>query len=68
VLTLAGTASAARSKLEKVGRAVASRLFRQRKTLEKPDSTSAVAAFGSIVTDLITWSAEQTLVALPRSN
>jgi phospholipid/cholesterol/gamma-HCH transport system substrate-binding protein len=47
--------------LNKDGQIVASRLFQQRKKLEKPDPTSAVAAFddafGSIATDLIIWTA-----------
>ena len=38
---------------------VASRLFEQRKKLDKPDPVSAVAAFndafGSIATELIVW-------------
>jgi phospholipid/cholesterol/gamma-HCH transport system substrate-binding protein len=41
---------------------VASRLFQQRKQLDKPDPASAVAAFddafASIATDLITWTAD----------
>jgi phospholipid/cholesterol/gamma-HCH transport system substrate-binding protein len=48
--------------LNKDGQVVASRLFQQRKKLDKPDPASAVAAFddafGSIATDLITWTAE----------
>jgi phospholipid/cholesterol/gamma-HCH transport system substrate-binding protein len=47
--------------LNKDGQVVASRLFQQRKKLDKPDPASAVAAFndafGSIATDLITWTA-----------
>jgi phospholipid/cholesterol/gamma-HCH transport system substrate-binding protein len=38
---------------------VASRLFQQRRKLDKPDPASAVAAFndafGTIATELITW-------------
>src|ERR1700710_522735 len=45
--------------LNKDGQVVASRLFQQRKKLDKPDPASAVAAFndafGSTATDLITW-------------
>jgi phospholipid/cholesterol/gamma-HCH transport system substrate-binding protein len=48
--------------LNKDGQVVASRLFQQRKKLGKPDPASAVAAFddafGSIATDLITWTAD----------
>jgi phospholipid/cholesterol/gamma-HCH transport system substrate-binding protein len=47
--------------LNKDGQVVASRLFQQRKKLDKPDPASAVAAFndafGSIATELITWTA-----------
>jgi phospholipid/cholesterol/gamma-HCH transport system substrate-binding protein len=47
--------------LNKDGQVIAARLFEQRKKLDKPDPASAVAAFddafGSIVTDLITWTA-----------
>jgi phospholipid/cholesterol/gamma-HCH transport system substrate-binding protein len=47
--------------LNKDGQVVASRLFQQSKKLNKPDPASAVAAFddafGSIATDLITWTA-----------
>jgi phospholipid/cholesterol/gamma-HCH transport system substrate-binding protein len=47
--------------LNKDGQVIASRLFQQRKKLEKPDLASAVVAFdgafGSIATDLITWTA-----------
>jgi phospholipid/cholesterol/gamma-HCH transport system substrate-binding protein len=47
--------------LNKDGQVVASRLFQQRKKLDKPDPASAVAAFndafGSAATDLITWTA-----------
>jgi phospholipid/cholesterol/gamma-HCH transport system substrate-binding protein len=47
--------------LNKDGQVVASHLFQQRKTLDRPDPASAVAAFddafGSIATDLITWTA-----------
>ena len=49
--------------LNKDGQVVASRLFQQRKKLDKPDPASAVAAFddafGSIATDLITWTADK---------
>jgi phospholipid/cholesterol/gamma-HCH transport system substrate-binding protein len=45
--------------LNKDGQVVASRLFQQRKKLDKPDPGSAVAAFNeafaSITTELITW-------------
>lgn len=48
--------------LNKDGQVVASRLFQQRSKLDKPDPVSAVAAFndafGSIATDLITWTAD----------
>ena len=48
--------------LNKDGKVVASRLFQQRSKLDKPDPASAVAAFndafGSIATDLITWTAD----------
>jgi phospholipid/cholesterol/gamma-HCH transport system substrate-binding protein len=48
--------------LNKDGQVVASRLFQQRSKLDKPDPASAVAAFndafGSIATDLITWTAD----------
>jgi phospholipid/cholesterol/gamma-HCH transport system substrate-binding protein len=48
--------------LDKDGKVVASRLFQQRKKFDKPDPASAVAAFddafGSIATDLITWTAD----------
>jgi phospholipid/cholesterol/gamma-HCH transport system substrate-binding protein len=48
--------------LNKDGQVVASRLFQQRKQLDKPDPASAVAAFddafASIATDLITWTAD----------
>src|ERR1700729_131912 len=48
--------------LNKDGQVVASRLFQQRKKLGKPDPASAVAAFddafGSIATELITWTAD----------
>ena len=48
--------------LNKDGQVVASRLFQQSKKLDKPDPASAVAAFddafGSIATDLITWTAD----------
>ena len=41
---------------------MASRLFQQRRKLDKPDPASAVAAFndafGSIATELITWTAD----------
>jgi phospholipid/cholesterol/gamma-HCH transport system substrate-binding protein len=47
--------------LNKDGQVVASQLFQQRKKLDKPDPASAVAAFddafGSIATELITWTA-----------
>jgi phospholipid/cholesterol/gamma-HCH transport system substrate-binding protein len=47
--------------LNKDGQVVASRLFQQRKKLDKPDPASAVAAFNdafaSAATDLITWTA-----------
>jgi phospholipid/cholesterol/gamma-HCH transport system substrate-binding protein len=47
--------------LNKDGQVVASQLFQQRRKLEKPDAASAVTAFddafGSIATDLITWTA-----------
>jgi phospholipid/cholesterol/gamma-HCH transport system substrate-binding protein len=47
--------------LNKDGQVVASHLFQQRKKLDKPDPASAVAAFddafGSIATELITWTA-----------
>ena len=47
--------------LNKDGQVVASRLFQQRRKLDKPDPASAVAAFndafGSIATELITWTA-----------
>jgi phospholipid/cholesterol/gamma-HCH transport system substrate-binding protein len=45
--------------LNKEGQVVASRLFQQRRALDKPDPASAVAAFndafGSIATELIIW-------------
>jgi phospholipid/cholesterol/gamma-HCH transport system substrate-binding protein len=45
--------------LNKEGQVVASRLFQQRRKLDKPDPASAVAAFndafGSIATELIIW-------------
>jgi phospholipid/cholesterol/gamma-HCH transport system substrate-binding protein len=45
--------------LNKEGQVVASRLFEQRKKIDKPDPASAVAAFNdafaSIATELITW-------------
>jgi phospholipid/cholesterol/gamma-HCH transport system substrate-binding protein len=45
--------------LNKDGQVVASHLFQQRRKLDKPDPASAVAAFddafGSIATELITW-------------
>lgn len=45
--------------VNKEGQVVASRLFEQRRKLDKPDPASAVAAFneafGSIATELITW-------------
>jgi phospholipid/cholesterol/gamma-HCH transport system substrate-binding protein len=45
--------------LNKEGQVVASRLFQQRRKLDKPDPASAVAAFndafGNIATELITW-------------
>jgi phospholipid/cholesterol/gamma-HCH transport system substrate-binding protein len=45
--------------LNKDGQVVASRLFQQRRKFDKPDPASAVAAFndafGSISTELITW-------------
>src|ERR1700729_3057726 len=48
--------------LNKDGQVIASRLFQQRKKLDKPDPASAVAAFddafGSIAIDLITWTAD----------
>jgi phospholipid/cholesterol/gamma-HCH transport system substrate-binding protein len=48
--------------LNKDGQVVASRLFQQRKQLDKPDAASAIAAFddafASIATDLITWTAD----------
>jgi phospholipid/cholesterol/gamma-HCH transport system substrate-binding protein len=48
--------------LNKDGQVVASRLFQQRKKLDKPDPASAVAAFNDAfakaATDLITWTAE----------
>jgi phospholipid/cholesterol/gamma-HCH transport system substrate-binding protein len=48
--------------LSKDGQVIASRLFQQRKKLDKPDPASAVAAFddafGSIAIDLITWTAD----------
>jgi len=48
--------------LNKDGQVVASRLFQQRKKLDKPDPPSAVAAFNgafaNAATDLITWTAE----------
>jgi phospholipid/cholesterol/gamma-HCH transport system substrate-binding protein len=47
--------------LNKDGQVVASRLFQQRKKLDKPDPASAVAAFNdafaNAATDLITWTA-----------
>ena len=47
--------------LNKDGQVVASRLFQQRKKLDKPDPSSAVIAFNeafaSIATELITWTA-----------
>jgi len=47
--------------LNKDGQVVASRLFQQRKKLDKPDPAAAVTAFddafGSIATELITWTA-----------
>jgi phospholipid/cholesterol/gamma-HCH transport system substrate-binding protein len=47
--------------LNKDGQVVASRLFQQSRKLDKPDPASAVAAFddafGSIATELITWTA-----------
>jgi phospholipid/cholesterol/gamma-HCH transport system substrate-binding protein len=47
--------------LNKDGQVVASRLFQQRRKLDKPDPKSAVAAFddafGNIATELITWTA-----------
>jgi phospholipid/cholesterol/gamma-HCH transport system substrate-binding protein len=47
--------------LNKDGQVVASRLFQQSRKLDKPDTASAVAAFddafGSIATELITWTA-----------
>jgi phospholipid/cholesterol/gamma-HCH transport system substrate-binding protein len=47
--------------LNKDGQVVASRLFAQRKKIDKPDPAAAVAAFdgafGSIATELITWTA-----------
>jgi phospholipid/cholesterol/gamma-HCH transport system substrate-binding protein len=47
--------------LNKDGQVVASRLFQQRRKLDKPDPPSAVAAFneafGIAATDLITWTA-----------
>jgi phospholipid/cholesterol/gamma-HCH transport system substrate-binding protein len=47
--------------LNKDGQVVASQLFSQHKKLEKPDPASAVVAFddafGSIATELITWTA-----------
>jgi phospholipid/cholesterol/gamma-HCH transport system substrate-binding protein len=47
--------------LSKDGQVVASRLFQQRKKLDKPDPASAVAAFNdafaNAATDLITWTA-----------
>jgi phospholipid/cholesterol/gamma-HCH transport system substrate-binding protein len=47
--------------LNKDGKIVASHLFQQTRKLDKPDPASAVAAFsdafGIIVTDLITWTA-----------
>jgi phospholipid/cholesterol/gamma-HCH transport system substrate-binding protein len=47
--------------LNKDGQVVASHLFQQSKKLDKPDPASAVAAFdgafGSIATELITWTA-----------
>ena len=47
--------------LNKDGQVVASRLFQQRRRLDKPDPASAVAAFneafGNAATDLITWTA-----------
>ena len=47
--------------LNKEGQVVASRLFQQRRKLDRPDPASAVAAFndafGNIATELITWAA-----------
>jgi phospholipid/cholesterol/gamma-HCH transport system substrate-binding protein len=47
--------------LNKDGQVVASHLFQQRRKFDKPDPASAVAAFddafGSIATELITWTA-----------
>jgi phospholipid/cholesterol/gamma-HCH transport system substrate-binding protein len=47
--------------LNKDGQVVASRLFQQRRKLDKPDPASAATAFndafGSIATELITWTA-----------
>lgn len=47
--------------LNKEGQVVASRLFQQRRKLDKPDPASAVVAFndafGSIATELIIWTA-----------
>jgi len=48
--------------LNKDGQVVASHLFQQRRKLDKPDPASAVAAFndafGSIATELITWTSD----------
>ena len=48
--------------LNKDGQVVASRLFQHRRKLDKPDPASAVAAFndafGSIATELITWTSD----------
>jgi phospholipid/cholesterol/gamma-HCH transport system substrate-binding protein len=48
--------------LNKDGQVVASRLFQRRRKLDKPDPASAVAAFndafGSIATELITWTSD----------
>jgi phospholipid/cholesterol/gamma-HCH transport system substrate-binding protein len=47
--------------LNKDGQVVASHLFQRRRKLDKPDPASAVTAFddafGSIATELITWTA-----------
>lgn len=49
--------------LNKDGQVMASRLFQQRRKLETPDPASAVVAFndafGSIATELITWTANE---------
>jgi phospholipid/cholesterol/gamma-HCH transport system substrate-binding protein len=47
--------------LNKDGQVVASHLFEQRRKLDRPDPAAAAAAFddafGSVATELITWTA-----------